>query len=217
MCYQRFLAHMMEENSPAVPAAPAARLPAQLKAMHAVSEALTGLTKEEQIRVMAWISSALDLGFIQPALLPGAPPGADLVGVQRPALSPLAAASAASTPLPLLSSSSAYATVHDLYAAAQPSGEAERALVVGYWLQVVQRSPDFDAQTVNSELRQLGYGVTNITQAFTNLMNRKPQYVIQTRKGGTTQQARKRLKLTAYGIQAVEKLIDRAREADEQP
>ena len=104
-----------------------------------------------------------------------------------------------------------YGTVHDLYAAAQPSGEAERALVIGYWFQVVQGAPDFDAQSVNTELRQLGYPIKNITQAFMSLMTRKPQFVIQTRKGGTAQQARKRLKLTAFGIQAVERRIAVAR------
>jgi DNA-binding PadR family transcriptional regulator len=38
-------------------------------------------------------------------------------------------------------------------------------------------------------------------------MARKPALVIQTRKGGSSKQARKRYRLTGEGIRAVEKMI----------
>ncbi len=100
--------------------------------------------------------------------------------------------------------------VADLYAAANPGSDAEKALVVGYWLQFVNEVPEFDSQTANRELKHLGHGVSNITAALTNLKVRKPQLVIQTRKSGTTQQARKKYKVTNAGRHAVEAMIQRS-------
>jgi len=99
-----------------------------------------------------------------------------------------------------------FETVGELMAAADPSTEADRALVMGYWVQVVGQQPDFDAQSINSELKHLGHGIGNITLAFNSLMARRPQLVIQTKKQGTARQARKRYKLTTAGVQFVEQM-----------
>ncbi len=107
---------------------------------------------------------------------------------------------------------SSFEDVADLFSAADPGSDAERALVVGYWLQYVNGVPEFDSQTANRELKHLGHGVSNITAALTNLKGRKPQLVIQTRKSGTTKQARKKYKLTNAGKHAVEEMIRRTEE-----
>ena len=59
----------------------------------------------------------------------------------------------------------------------------------------------------------MGHRVTNITVAINSLMNRKPQLMIQTRKEGTSQQAHKKYKVSAEGLNAVKKMISVA--ADE--
>jgi hypothetical protein len=100
-----------------------------------------------------------------------------------------------------------YEDVASLYTAASPRTEPERALVVGYWFQVHQGMKDFDSQRVNSELKNMGHGVGNITEAFTRLMDRRPQLVIQTRKSGTARQARKLYRLTHEGIKRVQGMI----------
>lgn len=95
----------------------------------------------------------------------------------------------------------------EFYAACGPSTDAEKALVVGYWQQFVEGNNDLDTQRVNTELKQLGHAIGNITRAFDNLAKTRPQLVIQTRKSGTTQQARKKFKLTVEGKRAVETLM----------
>jgi len=96
----------------------------------------------------------------------------------------------------------------DLYGTISPSSEADRALVVGYWLQVLQGEQDLDSFQINKELKNLGHGVGNITNALTSLIQRKPQLVIQTRKSGSSQQARKRYRLTDAGLKAVERMLN---------
>jgi hypothetical protein len=105
--------------------------------------------------------------------------------------------------------------VASLYVAASPKTESERALVVGYWFQVHQGMKDFDAQRVNAELKNMGHGVGNITDAFSTLINRKPQHVIQTRKSGTSRQARKLYRVTNEGINRVRDLLKGFREDGE--
>jgi hypothetical protein len=100
-----------------------------------------------------------------------------------------------------------YEDAATLYSAAAPRTEPERALVVGYWFQVHQGMKDFDSQRVNSELKNMGHGVGNITEAFSRLIERKPQYVIQTRKSGTARQARKLYRVTNEGIKRVQAML----------
>lgn len=97
--------------------------------------------------------------------------------------------------------------VADLYASARPDNDPEKALVVAYWFQKVNNEADFDSGRVNRELKHLGHGVGNITSALGSLISRKPQLVIQTRKSGSSQQARKRYKLTNEGVKQVERMI----------
>lgn len=100
-----------------------------------------------------------------------------------------------------------YEDVASLYTAASPRTDPERALVVGYWFQVHQGMKDFDSQRINAELKNMGHGVGNITEAFTRLIERRPQFVIQTRKSGTARQARKLYRVTNEGIKRVQEMI----------
>lgn len=100
-----------------------------------------------------------------------------------------------------------FADVMELFDAANPESGLDKVLVVAYWHQ--QQGEDWDSQAVNSDLKHLGYPSTNITRDLDNLMSRSPRYVIQTRKEGTTKQARKKYKLTREGIRAVEAMLNR--------
>lgn len=95
--------------------------------------------------------------------------------------------------------------VAELYSAVDPNTDAEKALLATYWLMVEEGETDVDSQSINSLLKHLGYGVGNITRAFSSLINTRPQLVIQTRKTGKTKQARKRYKLTEQGKKEIEK------------
>jgi hypothetical protein len=57
-------------------------------------------------------------------------------------------------------------------------------------------------------LKNLGQGLANITNAIDGLRNQKPALVLQLKKSGKSQQARKTYKLTVAGIKAVEVMID---------
>lgn len=100
-----------------------------------------------------------------------------------------------------------FSGVADLFSAASPRNDPEKALLVAYWFQKLNGQADFDSATINKELKHLGHGVSNITAALSSLISRKPNLVIQTKKSGSSQQARKRYKLTNEGLKQVERMI----------
>jgi hypothetical protein len=102
-----------------------------------------------------------------------------------------------------------FETFAELFEAAQPSTDWEKALVASYWAQVCQSQPSFASQALNDSLKNLGHGVSNITDALTTLKEDRPALILQLKKSGTSQQARKTYKLTQEGIRRVQSLISR--------
>jgi hypothetical protein len=149
----------------------------EIQAMTAVGRAMQGLDERTIHRVLTW---ATDRYVTKRRPSPNQPDTDATTGVED------------------------VATLYDL---TNPQTHAERALVVGFWYQELQRQSDFDAQQVNHELKQLGHGVENITAAFNDLINRTPRFAMQTRKSGSTKQARKRYRLTTEGVRRVRSLL----------
>jgi hypothetical protein len=97
----------------------------------------------------------------------------------------------------------------ELYSAARPETGAQKVLVGGYWLQVCSQQEEFTAQAVNDGLKETGARVANVTVAFNTLKAANPSLVLQIRKSGKAQQARKQYRLTVAGIRAVDEMISR--------
>lgn len=94
---------------------------------------------------------------------------------------------------------------HDLYVAIDPKVDADKALSAAYWFQCIKGDADFSGLDINNELKNLGHGLSNVTQAVDALISRK--FAIQTKKSGTSQQARKTYKLTPSGVKSIEDMI----------
>lgn len=97
--------------------------------------------------------------------------------------------------------------IGEFFDAANPTTEADRVLVVGYWIQVIDGEEDFESAAVNKHLKNLGHTVSNITRAFDQAMGKTPRLVIQTSKSGSSKQARKKYKVTREGIKRVKKML----------
>lgn len=160
----------------------------ELSAMQAISDSLTELEDEDAIRrVLQWAA---------------AKHGVELIGDRFSARG-----RSHSSDVDSSHTGSKYNDIADLYDAANPATEPEKVAVAAFWFQEIEGNGDFDSQSLNTELKNLGHGIGNITRALDNLIGRKPRLVIQTRKSGTSQQARKRYKLTTEGIKFVKAMI----------
>ena len=102
---------------------------------------------------------------------------------------------------------SSFDSFAELFEAANPAIDREKALVAAYWAQVCEDQASFAAQTLNTELKHLGHRLGNITEALSALKSERPALVLQLKKSGTSQQARKTYKLTTEGVRRVQTML----------
>lgn len=102
----------------------------------------------------------------------------------------------------------AFSAFAELYAAAGPKSNGEKALVAGYWLQECEGAENFTSASVNKELTHLGHKIANITDAIDSVKDQKPMLMLQLKKSGNSRQARKLYKISHEGVKRVEGMID---------
>jgi hypothetical protein len=161
----------------------------ELDAMAKIAALLEGLEPPARARVLGWVIAAMDVRAISnggPSLPKVATKGTSSEAPQR------------------------FATFAELFHAVGPSTEKEKALVAAYWIQQSSGVDQFASQQVNSELKHIGYGVTNITDALTQLIEDRPNLVIQLTKSGSTKQARKTYKVTDAGLRRINEMLEPA-------
>jgi len=101
-----------------------------------------------------------------------------------------------------------FSTAAELFTATGPPATGpERVLVIAAHQQI-QSDDDspIRAQSVQEQLKHLGYQVANITDSMSALIARRPQLVVQTGKSGRSRQARKEYKVTLEGYRAVARM-----------
>lgn len=161
----------------------------ELKAMSQIFDALSGLDADAQLRIIKWVTEKF--GLVVPRSV--------VAGKER---------DSARQPTDISSSNAdiQFRDFADLFDAARPATDVEKALVAGYWEQFGKGNSDFASQSVNDELKQLGHPVGNITRALSGLIDVRPALVQQLRKDGGTKQARKTYRLTAAGQRKVDQM-----------
>jgi hypothetical protein len=100
-----------------------------------------------------------------------------------------------------------FSDVADLVHAAQPSNGPQRALVVGYWFQELQGRDGWSGADINSTLKNMGSGLSNVTKTLESLKAKRPALVMQVGKMGRSRQARKTYKLTSAGVNEVRRML----------
>lgn len=156
----------------------------EFSAMQVVFAALEPLEKDVRERVLTYVMSRL-------GVVPSVPDrGGSLLGSE-------------SAGVGHDDSNLEFEELGELFDAFDPKTDVEKALVAAYWSAQNLGEGTFDSQSLNGMLKNLGHGVANITRALGGLTDQKPALVIQTRKGGSTKQARKTYKITRGGIKAV--------------
>lgn len=154
----------------------------EIEALRQLSALFDDLPPEAVARILRWAS--------------------DKYKVKVDAGAPTPAARQADSQLP----TAVAADLPEFFNSAQPETSCEKALVVATWFQTVQGMSDLDSASVNRELKNLGHQSSNITRDFDDLMSRRPKMVVQTRKSGSTKQARKQYRVTHEGLSEVARM-----------
>jgi len=174
----------------------------EIDAMATVSRALTGLDDQARGRVIRWVSErygiALASGRASNAFAGSAGGGSDAreqddeAGVELP------------------DEGSGWAHFAELYDAADANTHPEGMLIAAYWVQVVQGRDSFGSFELNKLLKDLGHGVTGTAKVMSTLIAKKPALILQLKKSGKSQQARKTYRLTEAGKKAVAQMLANA-------
>lgn len=159
----------------------------EIAAMSLVASALKDLQPDEQTRVLDWAVKKFGVAIGSTgARTAGAVQGGTAARVAE---------------------DGTFTEFAELFAAASPKTDINKALVAGYWAQIIGNKASFQSQELNSDLKHLGHHIGNITQALDSLIAMKPQLVLQLRKDGNTRQARKTYKLSTAGVDVVKKML----------
>ncbi|MBI2288228.1 MAG: hypothetical protein HYU83_04560 [Chloroflexi bacterium] len=98
----------------------------------------------------------------------------------------------------------------DAFSGASPETDKDKALAAAAFIQQKFGKNEVTGYEINTELKQLGHGVKNITEAISQLMNMSPKLMIQTRKEGKSKQAKKKYKVTTEGLKVIEGMLNRS-------
>jgi hypothetical protein len=167
----------------------------ELAAMAKVKEALGGLEADSRQRVMSWAIDLFSLVRATPSKKGSDPTplkDGDDQDIHR-------------------QQGQVFEDAATLFTTTNPQGKGDMALVVAYWFQVIQKDAEFGSQKINNQLKNLGRPDSKINRTFLDLMKQTPALVMQTHRGGKSQQARKTYKLTQAGIERVKALLAAAR------
>lgn len=157
-------------------------LDAEMAAMTRMREVLAPLDSSGQRRVLLWASDAFGVSLAQ--------------SEQRLPSHPLVQGAEA---LP--------ASFAELLELTEPASTADRAMVAMFWLLESVGGDAVDGRSVNRLLKEHGIDLTNVTNAISKLIDRKPRFAIQAGKKGKFE---KLYRLTSEGRKAVVQMMRRA-------
>ena len=167
----------------------------ELEAIRTVHGALEPLDDEAKTRVLAYITSLLDIDSrVKGGRTASAEADLDEVAEGNEANE-------------VTKQAPTFSTFAELYATANPQNNGEKALVAGYWLQECQGADSFTGAAANKELTHLGHKVANITDAIDKMKNRRPMLILQLKKSGTSRQARKLYKVSHEGMKRIQEMV----------
>jgi hypothetical protein len=226
----------------------------ELIAMSEVHDSLKSLDQGQVKRVLAWISSRLNVELEEPKLEPEEPvvtPVAataqivPVVQLAHPVVAPVTAAiEPAVNMAPVIETVKEdteeeditepekdipsqesekpkkmstkglglkrYKNIENLFLAADIKSVGSRILLAAAYLQEKHEYDEMSSYDINSRLKKLGYGVSNITTAINTLLNKKTPLMMQTKKDGTSKQAKRKFKVTEEGLELAKSFLKSA-------
>jgi hypothetical protein len=171
----------------------------EIEAMSQVVAALgsAGLDDDARVRVLRWAAERYGVSIAQTVSVRPGTSTAD--GLAEDKTSRVPEVRDMSEPV--------YEDFVDLFDAADPKSDVDKALTAAYWLQVVSKQPSWQSLRVNNLLKDMGHGVGNVTSALKSAQERKPALVRQVAKSGRTAQSWKTYKLTTSGVSHVRRML----------
>ncbi len=98
-------------------------------------------------------------------------------------------------------------SIHGLFERVKTKTDVARVLLVAAYLQEKYNGEELGSRQINKELKSIGRGIKNITQAINSLLKKDPALLIMTRKTTDSQQGKKKYVVTDLGMQKVNEAL----------
>ena len=170
----------------------------EIEAMTSVAESLAALDDEARSRVLRWAADKFGVGLPR-ARQNGRQDGMSSVGANNSDQG----LDEDDVPDDNSAAQGNYKHFAELFSAVDPKNEMEKAMTAAYWIQVIQGKSEWQSQSLNKELKDLGHYISTINKALTAGIEKRPALVLQLKKSGATRQGRKTYKLSGEGIKYV--------------
>lgn len=171
----------------------------ELEILAEIDKLLSKLDKEAQNRTMLWLSEKHSVNIISEGILEKLIYGIGALSHNGNSVINLL------TPKTL----EGFKSVAHLLDCINAKNSASKVLIVAVFLQEKMQLESLTGRDINKELKQLGIGISNITQAIGSLVDRRPPLVKILSKGGTSQQSRKKYLVMPEGVEAVRVAIEK--------
>jgi len=172
----------------------------EISAMNDVLEAFKYLDNGERKRIVDWLTARfkLDEPFV---------PGQTAVEtIERPPiprptrLKPGPKKKTEADGPPLEKDVTHYDTVMDLFAEANAKKVSSKILLMAAYLQEKLNIKEISSFDINSRLKRIRHGVTNISSSINGLLNRDPKLMDVIEKPGSGKGSRRKFKVTDEGL-----------------
>ena len=91
-------------------------------------------------------------------------------------------------------------SVQGLFDRIKMKTDVARVLLVAAYLQDKDPATELGSRPINKELKKIGHGIKNITQAINSLLKKDPELLVMTRKTTSSQQGKKKYHVTDLGM-----------------
>ncbi len=172
----------------------------EIEAMSSVASALSSLDEDARRRVLRWAAERYGAASAVPR------PDSKTSG-ERAGTDEILADGSEVADEEIVAEAPEFEHFAELFAAAQPKTNEDKALVAAYWVQAVKGQDQWQSRALNSELKNLGHPIANITDALSSNMRKKPQRIFQLRKSGSSRQSNKTYKVTHEGLIYVQGMV----------
>lgn len=171
------------------------KLDQEIEVLSKCYDLLSGLDDDVKVRALQWLSSKFHLGQTTLTL------PSESMTVTNGAAAPVATGAQPVAAEPEEKGISAFPSFEALFKHVKPSSDSEKALTAAVYLQLKRDLSELTSAQVQKELKKINNRVSNITQAISALV--KKDLMLQLSKEGTSQQARKKYRVTHEGVKTI--------------
>lgn len=190
------------------------QLDPEISAMNEALDALKNLDNGQRKRVVDWITARYRLNELSKFQAPMEEKMSDAVEIIQPVEVPAItkkgrkprAKKAGSTPDE--KDITNYETVLDLFSESNVKKVSQKILLMSAYLQEKLKFEEISSFDINSRLKRIKHGVTNISSAINGLVKKKPQLLAVVEKPGEEDSpSRRKFKVTEEGLKMVKTFL----------